>query len=320
MIVETCNTLVARKQVAHLWETKDETVIWSNLAKACAERGHEMCQKAFDKDFMGEDMAYWDSMEEFFDQLTPAVGMTWKELQEASPYEYMSQEEWKTYYVYLQEDPATGLPKGFDTPSKKLEIYCERMIELGRSGQPFMPFPMDPASKDYDPLPYYLEPVESPIRDDETAKEFPLVMTNGRVPFYHHGTLRNIPRLREMYPAPELWISPEDAAKEAIETGSWVWIESKRGKIRAKALVTKGIKPGTVCMERFWNPETLNTETHGWQEMNVNVLSKSTAPYNDIVGTHTLRAYQVKVTRAEEGPKGVWTKPEDFKSWLPLVK
>jgi anaerobic selenocysteine-containing dehydrogenase len=320
MIVETCNTLVARKQVAHLWETKDETVIWSNLAKACAERGHEMCQKSFDKDFMGEDMAYWDSMEEFFDQLTPAVGMTWKELQEASPYEYMSQEEWKTYYVYLQEDPATGLPKGFDTPSKKLEIYCERMIELGRSGQPFMPFPMDPASKDYDPLPYYLEPVESPIRDDETAKEFPLVMTNGRVPFYHHGTLRNIPRLREMYPAPELWISPEDAAKEAIETGSWVWIESKRGKIRAKALVTKGIKPGTVCMERFWNPETLNTETHGWQEMNVNVLSKSTAPYNDIVGTHTLRAYQVKVTRAEEGPKGVWTKPEDFRSWLPLVK
>ena len=320
MIVETCNTLVARKQVAHLWETKDETVIWSNLAKACADRGHEMCQKSFDKDFMGEDMAYWDSMEEFFDQLTPAVGMTWKELQEASPYEYMSQEEWKTYYVYLQEDPATGLPKGFDTPSKKLEIYCERMIELGRSGQPFMPFPMDPASKDYDPLPYYLEPVESPIRDDETAKEFPLVMTNGRVPFYHHGTLRNIPRLREMYPAPELWISPEDAAKEAIETGSWVWIESKRGKIRAKALVTKGIKPGTVCMERFWNPETLNTETHGWQEMNVNVLSKSTAPYNDIVGTHTLRAYQVKVTRAEEGPKGVWTKPEDFKSWLPLVK
>ncbi len=320
MIVETCNTLVARKQVAHLWETKDETVIWSNLAKACAERGHEMCQKSFDKDFMGEDMAYWDSMEEFFDQLTPAVGMTWKELQEASPYEYMSQEEWKTYYVYLQEDPATGLPKGFDTPSKKLEIYCERMIELGRSGQPFMPFPMDPASKDYDPLPYYLEPVESPVRDDETAKEFPLVMTNGRVPFYHHGTLRNIPRLREMYPAPELWISPEDAAKEAIETGSWVWIESKRGKIRAKALVTKGIKPGTVCMERFWNPETLNTETHGWQEMNVNVLSKSTAPYNDIVGTHTLRAYQVKVTRAEEGPKGVWTKPEDFRSWLPLVK
>ena len=320
MIAETCNMLVARQQVVHLWETRDETVIWSNLAKACAERGHEMCQKAFDKDFMGEDMAYWDSMEEFFDQLTPAVGMTWKELREASPYEYMSQEEWKTYYVYLQEDPATGTLKGFDTPSKKLEVYCERMIELGRSGAPFMPFPMEKASKDYDPLPYYLEPVESPIRDDEIAKEYPLVMTNGRVPYFHHSTLRNIPRLREMYPAPELWISPDDAAGEQIKNGDWVWIESRRGKIRAKAYVTKGIKPGTVCMERFWNPETLNSETHGWQEMNVNMLSKSTAPYNDIVGTHTLRAYQVKVTRAEEGPEGIWTKPEDFKSWLPMMK
>ena len=60
-------------------------------------------------------------------------------------------------------------------------------------------------------------------------------------------------------------------------------VESKRGKIRAKALVTKGINPGTVCMERFWHPETMNTKTHGWQETNVNVLSKSTAPFNDVL-------------------------------------
>lgn len=319
MIVETCNYLVARRQVAHVWDTRDETVIWSNLAKACAERGHEMCQKAFDPEFMGEDMAYWDSMEEFFDRLTPAVNMTWKELQEASPYKYMSQEEWKTYQVYLQPDEASGKPSGFNTPSKKLEVYCERMIELGRSGKPFMPYEMESASREYDPLPYYLEPEESPARDDDTAREFPLVMTNGRVPFYHHGTLRNIPGLREMYPAPELWISPEDAAAEDIKTGCWVWIESKRGKIRAKALVTKGIKPGTVCMERFWNPETVHSKTHGWREMNVNMLSRSTAPYNDVVGTHTLRAYQVKVYKAADGPEGVWTRPEDFRTWLPIV-
>lgn len=33
MIVETCNMLVARQQVVHLWETMDETLIWSRLAK-----------------------------------------------------------------------------------------------------------------------------------------------------------------------------------------------------------------------------------------------------------------------------------------------
>lgn len=198
-----------------------------------------------------------------------------------------------------------------------MEIYCERLVELGRSGMPFMPYKMEKASKEYDALPYYLEPVESPQRNDEISEEYPLVMTNGRLPFFHHSTLRNIPRIREMYPVPEIWIDPNTAENEGIESGNWVWVESARGKIRARAYVTKGIKPGTVCMERFWHPETLNTETHGWKETNVNILSKSSAPYNDVVGTHTLRAYQVKVTRAEDGPKGIWTKPEDFKTWLP---
>jgi hypothetical protein len=48
----------------------------------------------------------------------------------------------------------------------------------------------------------------------------------------------------------------------------------------------------------------LDTETHGWQEMNVNVLSKIDAPFNDVVGTYTLRGYQVKVSKADGPPKG----------------
>lgn len=49
--------------------------------------------------------------------------------------------------------------------------------------------------------PYYLEPAESPT--GEIAKKYPLVLTSGRIPMYHHGTLRNIPYLREIYPVPE---------------------------------------------------------------------------------------------------------------------
>lgn len=320
MIVETCNMLVARQQVVHLWETMDETLIWSRLAKKCAELGHEMCQKAFEPEFMGDQLPYWDSMDEFFDHLTPAIGMTWEEMKKKAPFEYMSKEEWKSYYVYKQIDDATGLPKGFDTPSKKIEVYVESMITLGRTGQPFLPVEFEPADKDYEPLPYYLEPVESPVRDDDTAREYPLVMTNGRVPFYHHSTLRNAAAMRELYPVPEIWIYPDVAKAYGIAPGDWVWVESKRGKIRAKALVTKGINPGTVCMERFWHPETMNTKTHGWQETNVNVLSKSTAPFNDVVGTHTLRAYQVRISKADSAPEGIWQKPEDFVNWLPLGK
>ena len=37
-----------------------------------------------------------------------------------------------------------------------------------------------------------------------------------------------------------------------------------------------------------------------------------------MVGTYTLRAFQVKIEKAPGAPEGVWTKPEDFKSWLPV--
>jgi predicted molibdopterin-dependent oxidoreductase YjgC len=121
-----------------------------------------------------------------------------------------------------------------------------------------------------------------------------------------------------MYPVPEIWINPQTAEKYGIEQGDWTYVSSKRGRITAKAYVTQGIHPGVVCMERFWNPETLDTKTHGWKEMNVNVLTKSTAPFNDVVGTYTLRAFQVKIEKAPGAPEGVWTKPEDFKSWLPM--
>ena len=315
MIVETCNTLNARQAVTHLWETVDETVIWSKIAKRCGELGHEMCRKSFDADFMGKDLPYWDSVEELWDHFLGRVGLSFEELKHNTPYTYLPKEQWKSYYVYKEPDGRTGLPKGFPTPSKKCEVYLESMITLGRTGKPFAKCELPPASKDYDPLPYYLEPFESP--NGPMAAEYPLVMTNGRVPYFHHNTLRNVPWLRELYPVPEIWIHPSDAEQYGLADGDWTWVESKRGKTRGIAAVTEGIKPGTVYMERFWSPETLDTETHGWREMNVNITSKADAPFNDVVGTYTLRGYLVKVYKAEEGaPEGVWTRPEQFSPWL----
>lgn len=317
MMVETCNKLFARQAATHLWETMDETLFWSRLAKKCAELGHERCRLAFDPEFMGKDLAYWDSMDEFFTHFTSRIGLTWKQFKEKAPFEYLPRDQWRSYYVYRQTDPKTGKPGGFATPSKKLELYLESMIALSRTGKPFSLYELPPASRDYDPLPYYFEPYESPIASTELAKEYPLVLTSGRVPFYHHGTLRNIPWLREIYPAPELWIHPTAAGQCGVADGDWVWVASQRGRTQAIARVTEGINPGTVCMERFWNPEKLNTPTHGWREMNVNMLTKADAPFNDVVGTYTLRGFLVKVTKAEGPPEGVWLKPEDFKPWLP---
>lgn len=317
-VVPPLNMLFVRQAVTHTYETMNETVIWAKIAKRCGELGHQACKDSFDPAKTAPEQPYWNSMEEFLDyNCKQKLGMTFKELAQKVPYEAMPISKWRKYNTYKEIDPKTGKPKGFGRPSKKVEIYGEAFIVLGRTGVPFSPYPLPPASKDYDPLPYFEEPFESPLAGSELAKEFPLVMTNGRLPFYHHGTLRNVPWIRELYPVPEISIHPTAASKYGISQGDWVNVESQRGKIKAKAYVMEGINPGVVYMERFWTPETLNTETHGWQEVNVNVLSKNDAPYNDVAGTYTLRGYLVKVSKADGPPKGVWLKPEEFKPWLP---
>jgi anaerobic selenocysteine-containing dehydrogenase len=316
LILPSLNTAVVRQQVVHTWETMNETVYWSKLAKRMAEKGHEKFKDSFDPEKTFPEPAYWDKIDDLCNYYLKNHGMTYDEYKEKVPFEVIPMDQYRVYRTFEKIDPETGKPKGFNTTSKKLQAYGEPFIVLGRTGAPFAPYPTDPRSEDYDPLPYYLEPAESPL-DEEIAKDYPLVMTNGRIPYYHHGTLRNVPWLREIYPVPELWIHPEDAKKYGVSQGDWVYIESKRGKIQGKAWVTKGIAKGVVYMERFWFPENLGTETNGWQEMNVNVLSRIDPPYNDVVGTVTLRGYQVKVSKASGPPKGIWYKPEQFKPWLP---
>ena len=73
----------------------------------------------------------------------------------------MPYDKWNQYYVYKKTDPKTGLPQGFRTPTKKLELYGDVFIELGRTGKPYALQKLPPVKQDYDPLPYYLEPAES---------------------------------------------------------------------------------------------------------------------------------------------------------------
>ena len=152
-----------------------------------------------------------------------------------------------------------------------------------------------------------------------TDEKFPYVITEGRVPMYHHGTLRNVPWLREIYPAPQTWINPVTAAEIGVEDGDWCYVESARGKIQGKVHLTEGIAPKVIYQERFWNPELLDSSdpSRAWKVMNINCLTKNDAPYNPEFGTYTLRGFTVNVTKAEGAPEGVWLEPEEFEPWLP---
>jgi len=91
--------------------------------------------------------------------------------------------------------------QGFMTPSKKVEIYSERLEQFG-----------------YDPLPVYREPAESPVSQPELAKEYPLILIAGtKLEAYTHSMMRNIPGLRKYAPENLVEIHPDTASKLEIQ-------------------------------------------------------------------------------------------------------
>jgi anaerobic selenocysteine-containing dehydrogenase len=328
MVKSAANRLIVRQPATHIYEGINMEYICSMIIARCAEKGDEDCMQAM-TDIDGD--RYWWNYDEYLDYIAgvanAATGrnQTWEELCEEGVQLWKSDEEYRHYYIYKEINPETGLPNGFTTNSGKCELYGESLVECGRTGKPFIQVcDMDPVEEDYDALPYFREPDESPSTDDE----YPLVMSNGRIPFYHHGTLRNNPFMRELYPTPELWINPETAEGLNIGQGDWVNIKSRRSTgivedgIYARAKVTDGINPGEVYMERFWNPEYLENgddPRKSWTTMNVNTLSNFESTYDPVFGTYTLRGYQVKVEKADGAPEGAWVEPKDFEPWMPAV-
>jgi anaerobic selenocysteine-containing dehydrogenase len=126
----------------------------------------------------------------------------------------------------------------FDTPSGKIEFFSERARSLG--------------------LPAL------PVFENAKPSEYPLALRSGRTltqfhGFYDHG--RALPTLAAADPEPRLWISPDDAARRALGDGEEIRIFNGRGEMRARALVTDRVPPGTVWMRDGWSG--LNTLTSG---------------------------------------------------------
>jgi anaerobic selenocysteine-containing dehydrogenase len=126
----------------------------------------------------------------------------------------------------------------FDTPSGKVELFSARAASLGLPALPVF----EPA-----------KPSESPL-----ALRFGRTLTHFHG-FYDHGTA--LPALLAADPEPRLWISPADAAQRGLADGDEIRIFNQRGEMRARALVTDRVPPGTVWIHDGW--PGLNTLTSG---------------------------------------------------------
>jgi anaerobic selenocysteine-containing dehydrogenase len=139
------------------------------------------------------------------------------------------------YRKFADVDAATGAPRGFATPTKKVELFATRFAEHGLSA-----------------LPVYVEPALSPLSQPELAREFPLVLTNAKRPQYMHSQHRGLPSLRKTAPNPTAELHPDTAARFGVKTDEWIVVETPSGRVRVQAHVTDAILPGVVCCSHGW--------------------------------------------------------------------
>ena len=188
------------------------------------------------------------------------------------------------FYRYKQE--------GFFTRSGKVELYSSVLEELG-----------------YPPLPTYVGPAENELDHPELAEDYPLVLSagGGFMP-YHHSEEFNIDTLRYIRKDPYMEINPATAAGLGIAADDWVWIETKRGRIRQRAKLTNGVHEKVVFVQRgWWYPERSLAESKdgdpfGVLESNANVLTATAADKCDpISGTWANRGLLCRIYKDQGG-------------------
>jgi anaerobic selenocysteine-containing dehydrogenase len=172
--------------------------------------------------------------------------------------------------VYFQEKTYGMKEGGFPTGSRKFEIYSDMLENMG-----------------LDPLPTYLEPQRSPVSSPELFQKYPLILSTGnRNRYYTHGQFRRIKSLQEKNPEPKAEMSPQTAHKYGLGDGDVIIIETNRGSVRMKGLVSERVADGVVLVP------------HGWSgEANANLLT-DTMCREPIMGYPEVKALLCSVRKA----------------------
>ncbi len=211
---------------------------------------------------LGLGEAFWKDEHEFTERLLEQAGLTFEEFRKAGALSGVKQ------YGHYRAG-------GFKTPSGKIELYSSNLEKWG-----------------FDPLPIH----RANTGESEVPEEYPLVLTNWKPGVFRHSNLRQVARLRADHPEPLVDINSETARTLGIGNGEWVYIETRRGRIRHRAKLADSLDPRVVIIEHgWWYPEQSAENLHGWAESNANVLTDNRPPFSPEMGSPTFRGIRCKV-------------------------
>lgn len=159
----------------------------------------------------------------------------------------------QTRYAKHAELDANGSPRGFATPSRKVELYSQAFLDHG-----------------YAPLPDFVEPPSSPMSRPDLAVRFPLILTSAKSSLFCQTQHHALPSLRKHAQHPEVALHPTAAQARGIANGNWVSIETPQGSVRARARLNDQLDPRVAV------------GTHGWWQACAEIGAPGYDPFEPV--------------------------------------
>lgn len=128
---------------------------------------------------------------------------------------------------------------GFATPTRRVELYSERLLE---HGYPAVPEHRNPAPTD---------------------AAYPLVLTCAKHGYFVHSQQRSLTSLRRRATDPSVDLHPRTAAAHGIGEGQWVELATRLGSIRLRARFDDSLHPSVVVGEYGWWQEATDLALPG---------------------------------------------------------
>lgn len=181
------------------------------------------------------------------------------------------------------EQPYSIDAGNINTPTGRLEFYCENPVNR-RS----IPLPADLFENNC--LPAFVPPRES-WPDNPKHDQYPLQLVSHRNRTMVHTQYGDVHWLREIDSEPTVFMNAIDAEARSIASGSYVKVFNERGHAVLKAIVSEGVRPGTLMYPKGWLGKT-------YKEGNMHELTP--IEYDPVSINHSYTDSLVEVEKWEE--------------------
>ncbi len=242
-----------------------------------------------------KDLWPWETLDEVMDMRVKELGMPFQKFARKKSWD-IDPLEFETYKKV-----------GFKTPSGKIELTSTIFEKCG-----------------LDPVVHYEEPSESPVSTPELSKQYPYILMNPHKPkMFLHSSFRGLKSLRRKHNEPFVRIHPDTALKHGISEGDMVWIETPRGRIQQKAVLTPDILPQCIAPDpNWWFPEKEAKEPSlfGAFEKSFNFLTSDSIEHaGESCGNWYLGGMLCKVYRVKDGEE-IITPTYEVPNYDPITK